>query len=458
LLYKAVVIDNSMLFTRGTIWDLEERFPEVLTEGDLPEEAGSSQFSNDFEATLMSSFGGGRNYGSLVIPQINEKGIVSFLGGSKTNPIWMGGLFEVTRGENFDIEFVNFPSDKFEDGTHVDGITQGEETNFGDEIEPPEEKSFIFRTKHTKSDSAEEINFRNQETSNIISLGKRRVRLTHFPEGSWVEDEEAENDNEDDEEFQLRKPFKYKDFLMGLNEDGEQTFRYEDKIVPTPEEADEGQGDITSRLEINQEKIELVKENINEETPSYSKMFIDDTTSEIKNYKIVDDMEYSSAVSLKDGLGEISIIQEDVRTHWIGFNEEDITIEKKNIDEDKITTITMGEESLSLKVIGDDEVTIGVDGTDVTIKTPDVTFSISGSDVTVTAANFHFDGDAFKIAGGGDNVSLYTPLETILNELLTHVHTAPSGPTTPAEKSDKTPLVSLKPDVMKIKSQTSTTD
>ena len=109
MLYKAVVIDNSMLFTRGTIrvriagfhnktidWSLEDNFPDSL---DLEENPNGSRFSNDYEARLTTSFGGGRNYGVLHVPQPNEKGLVAFMGNSFKFPIWMGGLFETTREE-----------------------------------------------------------------------------------------------------------------------------------------------------------------------------------------------------------------------------------------------------------------------------------------------------------------------------------------------------------------------
>lgn len=220
MIYKAVVLDNSMLFTRGTIrvriagfynkkivWNLEERFPDTLTEGDVEGDV-NTQFSNDFEAQLIAPFGGGRNYGALIIPQVNEKGLVTFLGTSKSRPIWLGGLFETKRDENFNVEFVNFPSDKFEDGENTDGVLN-DEGNIGDDIELQEEKSIIIRTKHTNTNSAEEIDFQQQETSNIITVGKRRIKATHFPENSWEEG----------------KPKVFTDFLIGQDEDGNDVIR-----------------------------------------------------------------------------------------------------------------------------------------------------------------------------------------------------------------------------------------
>jgi hypothetical protein len=213
-----VVVDNSMVFTRGTIrvriagfynrknfFNLEENFAELEREGILENSTSRTQFSNDLEAKISSFTGGGRNYGAFYVPQINEKGIVAFLGGSKTKPVWLGGLFEVKRDDNFEVEYVNFPTDRFIEGENTDGVIGGQ-GNIGDEVEPQEEKSFIIRTKHTNRNSQSEIDFQQQETSNIISVGKKRVRLTHFPENSWEDG----------------TPKNYKDFIIGVDENNEE--------------------------------------------------------------------------------------------------------------------------------------------------------------------------------------------------------------------------------------------
>ena len=269
MIFKAVVLDNSMFFTRGTVrvriagfynkkivWNLaEDKFPETLTEGDI--EGVNTQFSNDYEAQISSAFGGGRNYGSVVIPQINEKGIVAFLNGDKKNPVWLGGLFETFRDDSFNVEYVNFPTDKFVDGENSDGVLNGE-GNIGDDVEPQEEKSIIIRTKHTTSNSVEEIEFQQQDTSNIISVGKKRIRVTHFPEGSW-EDGEPKN---------------YRDIMVGVDEENEDVIRIIRKDVENDKsvffEIRDGEtnisvmkeGELISDIKLTEEDIELkFKEN-----------------------------------------------------------------------------------------------------------------------------------------------------------------------------------------------------
>jgi len=214
------VLDNADVFTSGTIrvriagfynrkiiWNLEEKFPDTIEEGDRED----STSHNDFEAILSSAFGGGRNYGMFVLPQINEKGIVAFLGNGYSKPVWLGGIFENKRDENFDIEFVNIPSDKLEDGEDTDGVL--DEVNLDEEN--PQDISFIIRTKHTTRESADEIDFQKRDTSNLIKVGKKGISVKHFKEDSWNDGEptdiksidinedgiEIKNENLEDESY-----------------------------------------------------------------------------------------------------------------------------------------------------------------------------------------------------------------------------------------------------------------
>lgn len=455
MLYKAVVIDNSMIFTRGTIrvriaglynrniiWDLQDRFPGTVEEG---EREDGTQFSNDFEAKLSSAFGGGRNYGSLVIPQPNEKGLVAFLGNSKKYPVWLGGLFETKRNDDFDVEFVNFPSDNFQEGTNTDGVV-GEESLIGDDIEPQEDKSIILRTKHTNINSVEEIDFQEQNTSNIISLGKQRVRLTHFPEDSWVvnEDESQEGDDENDPVI-VKDYFKYKDFLIGKDEEGNETFRYEDKALPTQDEADNGQGDINSRLEINQEKIELIKENINEEEPKSSYLLINDQKIELKDFKKVDDKELSSTIVFEGNEFKVSRINEDEELETslvLNETEGSMTLSKEGEEKAKMILTETGVEiqnnTGANKIIFNDSDEIIIENdSGSTIK------MLSNGNIELMPNN------EFHVLGDSDNLVRYADLKAVIEAFETHLHVAPSGPTTPPLTSSQAPIVSdtLKPSI-----------
>ena len=294
MIYKAVVLENSMLFSRGAIrvriaghynrkivWNLEERFPDVIEEGEI--EGSNTEFTKDYEAALLGSLGGGRNYGALSIPQPNEKGIVAFLGKSKT-PVWLGSLFYTERDDDFNVEVVNFPSDKFEDGEDTDGIIE-DELRIGDDVEPAEEKNIILRTKNTNINSQEEVDFQQQLTSNIITIGKRRVRLTHFPEDGWDDG----------------KAKKYKDFIVGLDEENKDVIRLVQKDI---------ESDNSTLFEMTEEHANI---SINKNGENKAKVFLSENEVEVSNQesknKIVFNEDNEIEISNENGTNKIKFNQ-----------------------------------------------------------------------------------------------------------------------------------------------------
>lgn len=196
-IYKAVVIDNSTFYTKGTIrvriagmyngkiiWDLSEKTDELqIGDGD------NINFPLDYEAILFSPIGGGRNYGAYFLPQINEKGIIAFLAGNRKNPIWMGSIFEPTRDTDYRLERVNFPTDDPNlEGEDTDGIV-GDTLNVAEgDIETALKKNFTLRTKTTTPESADTLNWQERRTSNIISFGDQDLKITHFAEEDGWDD------------------------------------------------------------------------------------------------------------------------------------------------------------------------------------------------------------------------------------------------------------------------------
>jgi hypothetical protein len=215
-LYKAIVIDNSKFFERGTItvrlppfymkemqWDLTTNFPDFIKEGEL-ENPIDDRHSYDMEAKVFASFGGGRNYGGFILPQINEVGIVAFLRGNKNDPIWMGSIFEVQRSDpkgekkDFEPKYVNIPSDDPTlEGINSDGSKGKVAQMDADSGETELEKNFIFRTKTTKYDESDEgkgLNWEKVNTSNIISVGQNQIRIRHYnKDDGWSEPEDEES-------------------------------------------------------------------------------------------------------------------------------------------------------------------------------------------------------------------------------------------------------------------------
>ena len=373
MIFKAVVLDNSMFFTRGTVrvriagfynkkivWNLEERFPDALTEGDV--EGVNTQFSNDYEAQISSAFGGGRNYGSVVVPQINEKGIVAFLNGDKKNPVWLGGLFETFRDDSFNVEYVNFPTDKFVDGENTDGVLNGE-GNIGDDVEPQEEKSIIIRTKHTTSNSAEEIDFQQQETSNIITVGKKRIEVTHFPEGSWEDG----------------IPKKFKDFIIGLNKDGED-------VISLKSRDDENDNHVDFELTEEHGVLSLVKEGI-----------------EIARFSITE--------------GEVSLFNKEGENKLVFAESGDIIISNK-------------EGNNKLVFGNNDEIELENDsGSKIIMK--------ANGNIELLANN------EVHILGDDDHLVRYSELKEIIEEFESHIHIAPTGPTSPPLNKSQAPIISV---------------
>jgi len=198
MIYKAMVMDNSNFFRTGTIrvriagfyqrkieWNLSQNYPTSIEEGETDDE----RFSEDFNAILSSPMGGGRNYGTLILPQINEKGLVAFLGNNKRNPIWLGSLFEVVRDANYSVEYVNIPSDKPEsEGSNSDGIINGQQNMNADSDAEALKKNVVIRTKNTVREGSDpaDVDWEQRPTSNIITIGDQEINITHFTsEDGW---------------------------------------------------------------------------------------------------------------------------------------------------------------------------------------------------------------------------------------------------------------------------------
>ena len=215
MIYKAVVLDNSTFYQTGTIrvriagffhrkmtWELAEDFPGFVEEGENDD--GTNE---DFDAILFSPFGGGRNYGMFILPQINEKGIVSFLGDNKRKPVWMGSIYEPAYGEsNTDVTRVNIPSDDPEsEGADSDGSIGGEFNMLADSEEDALKKNIVIRTKNTyRGGDSESVDWEQRPTTNIISMGEKEIRIIHFSEEGG---------------FDSNTPKKWQEIIFGRNDD-----------------------------------------------------------------------------------------------------------------------------------------------------------------------------------------------------------------------------------------------
>jgi hypothetical protein len=209
MLYSALCIDNTKYFETGTITvrifeyygrprvvrkdekvvvtgvdDLSTEPDMVKENKDAEKATQESSLTGDFEAVIFAPFGGGRNYGSFVMPQVNEKGVVTFLDGAFSKPMWMGSYFDKVREKDATL--------KLDDATAVTSAPNDnpdKENIEGDSVNtmlPDENTTMVIRTKHTEFDSGgNKMNWANtdeQTTENLISVSDQRVRVRHFTE------------------------------------------------------------------------------------------------------------------------------------------------------------------------------------------------------------------------------------------------------------------------------------
>ena len=224
MVYEAMVIDNSHFFERGTItvrianfyfgkmnYDLREDFPEQLENNKIE---GNDNRTLDWEAKLSAPTGGGRNYGALFIPQINEKGIVTFLNGSQQSLLWLGSLFEPIKDDTYKVTSVNIPSDKLDaEGVDSDGAIAGKHNLDAETVEDALKKNFIYRTKNTVyTDTADDIDWEKIHTTNVVSIGEKEILVRHYAE------EDGWNEN---------IPEKYQDIKLHRNDEGKDEINFE---------------------------------------------------------------------------------------------------------------------------------------------------------------------------------------------------------------------------------------
>lgn len=183
MIYTAIVLDNSEFFQKGTItvrisrfyslpmtWDMSEK-PAIYDEFKELKRAGKVE---DFNNCLVSSlFGGGRNYGMFVLPQINSVGMVAFLDDSFNLPVWLGSYFRPIKNDEHKIEYVNIPNDQMEqEGEGTDG-SKGGKNIAGDE------GTIIIRTKKTDE---ENYDWEENNTENLVIIGTNKFQILHFLE------------------------------------------------------------------------------------------------------------------------------------------------------------------------------------------------------------------------------------------------------------------------------------
>jgi len=193
MIYSALCLDNTKYATTGKItvrvfeWYVH---PHVMGDEKTPTEfwdlkndpdsrlsgkTGEGEITEDFEAFVFAPLGGGRNYGMFNLPEINERGIVSFLDGDFHKPVWMGSYFTPIRDKDKKFLGVNIPTDKIDDNEVKDGVVDGDTSASIENIE----KKIVLRTKHTTGNDKDTLDWTKQNTENLIVLGDSLIRVRH---------------------------------------------------------------------------------------------------------------------------------------------------------------------------------------------------------------------------------------------------------------------------------------
>jgi len=197
MIYPAIVLDNSMFLSRGTIrvrvsqyyfkemvWNLSSS-PDFIQEG-INKDTGSHR---DFEAFVFSPIGGGENYGAFFLPQVNSKGLVAFVGNTieRSNVcFWLGSLVSPTYNRT-ELETLNFPSDKpLANGATSNGF-ENKTTNLDN---TDLNGALIIRLKSThydvnetdKTKTQDNLNWEKSNNENFILINKNKIIIHHSSE------------------------------------------------------------------------------------------------------------------------------------------------------------------------------------------------------------------------------------------------------------------------------------
>ena len=182
--YEAIVTDNSEFYKRGYIRVRISAFYNDNITFDLSQSYNDVEFKSalkdDIKCIVSMPIGGGNGHGMFTLPQVNSVGFISFLNGDINKALWKGSFVNPKYDINGDFYSANVPNDKLMyEGAGSEGIT-----NNGKQVDT-EGGAVIIRQKSTQSGSAENMNWDNNRTENLIVMDKNKLTITHASE--WEE-------------------------------------------------------------------------------------------------------------------------------------------------------------------------------------------------------------------------------------------------------------------------------
>lgn len=398
MVFEALVINTDTFFERGTIvvripkfyfrtmqWDLSEEYPNFMDDS----EEDADGYTKDFEAFVYSPYGGGSNFGTFFLPQVNQRGIVMAMDNKLNKLIWLGSFFKPERNDNWEVEKVDVPTDDMnQEGENGYGVLNAEPNMVGNE----KETNFIARFKTTDKSSAEGLTWEDRPTSNIISIGDNGFYVTHFSK---------------DEGWEDHTPKLWTTYKMAK---------------------DENEKDITElkRTDINGEKEQRM-----------ALAYIDNKESFITEIK---HNEKKNTILQQDDVTELTV-EEDNKSGKIKLTKDGISIVNNDDGTEYSINVSSQEGSIKIDINGNSielkengELIVGLEEK-IELKTEsDVIIKPDGT-VKIGSSNLSF-------------VARYDELKKVIDKLEKHIHVAPTGPTTAPLESSMSPIP---PGIMKDK-------
>lgn len=396
MIFEALVINTDTFFERGTIvvripkfylrkmqWDLTEDYPNFMNDNDEDAEG----YTQDFEAFVYSPYGGGSNFGTFFLPQVNQRGIVMAMDKYLKKLIWMGSFFRPERNENWEVERVNYPSDDMnQEGPNGYGSLDGEQNLLADNLEEAKEKNFVARFKTTDKSSIEGLTWEDRPTSNIISIGDNAFFVTHFSK---------------DEGWDDHTPKLWTTYSMTKDEDN---------------------NDIT---ELKRTDVE------NEKEQRFALAFIDGKESFITEIKNNADSLFNTIIQQEDKT-ELKVTDES-QTGTLTLTKDGIKLHVDDSGTEFSVNISAKDGHLKIVVDDDNIIELNDDG-DLIINLENEMKMETGDNIIIEP------GGTIQIGEGKSFVARYDELKSIIDKLEGHIHVAPTGPTTGPHESSMTPI------------------
>jgi hypothetical protein len=200
-IYEAIVTDTDCFEKTGKIKTRISVLNDFYIDKDLRNNYNLDKFKEGLEKDMYTQiflpFGGGSNYGMFTVPPVNSLGLVSFIDGDITRPVWMGGISDSSYTKTGTIHTNTAPSDDLFSNKSIISYNNGSESG---EVNSEDIHSLVIKTKVNNFDDLsdpETINWEKREVENGIVLNKNKMELVHFNEDGYQGILLSSKENED---------------------------------------------------------------------------------------------------------------------------------------------------------------------------------------------------------------------------------------------------------------------